>query len=125
MGFWEIVLATALGTALFALLSECARRIGKRARAWVERRGLRPWLGILFSRRPWEARPVPVKYLGTGSYSISVWKEFSQQNPIALVPYRTARRLLKEVSQAFQRIGWKEWYMHYKNRRMAKRKRKA
>jgi len=122
MSFWEIVLATALGTALFALLSWCVRRIGKRLRTWADRNGLMPWLRALFSLRPWEARPVPVKYLGHGSYLASVGK-FSPQHRIALVPYGLVQELLR--SKAFQRIGWKEWYEDYKKRRAAKRRRKT
>jgi len=52
MNFWEIVLATALGTTLFALFSWCTQRIYKRLQKWVRRKGLMPWLRALFNFQP-------------------------------------------------------------------------
>jgi len=122
MKFWEIVLATALGTGLFALSSWLAQRIYKRLQKWAKRKGLIPWIRALFSLKPWRAWPTPIKFLGNNNYIHASWN-FSSQRRISLVPRVVAEHLLRE--RPFRRISWKEWYKDYKKRRVPKQRRKT
>jgi len=117
MRFWEVVVATAMGTALYRLLSGFCKRFKKLA----ERKGWMPWLKKLFSLKPWRVWPTPIKFVRNNNYIVETW-EFSPQRRISLVPHGLAQRLVREGG--FQRIGWREWYEDCKIRRAAKRKRK-